>query len=47
MREGGIRFEAQVRIPVGSRSSAPKVSGRFSAKRRMRPANRTVFDWML
>ena len=37
-REGGKRFEAQVRIPVGLRSSAPNVSGHFSAKRRMGPA---------
>jgi len=41
--KAGVRFEAEVRIPVWLRSSAPSVSGRFSAKRRMRPAARTVF----
>jgi hypothetical protein len=42
-REGGMRFEAQVRIPVGLRSSASDAPGHFSAKRRMGSVRRICF----
>jgi len=38
-----MRFEAEVRIPVWLHSSASSVSGRFSAKRRMRPVRPNCF----
>lgn len=40
--EGGLKPKSGYRFDCARRLH---VSGHFSAKRRMRPANRTVFDW--